>query len=152
MLVVCALAQAQESKSACDPNDKKCIYEALVASPAKKLSFWQPWFDKPIEQRVGPAPAEVRELLLLDNLLHGYPERPHASTVTDEFRDEVVAALAQIPAPVKRRLADRLAGIVFVDEFGSTGFTDSIADASGRKSRAFIVLDPAILAKRTANA
>ena len=147
----CALAQAQQAGPSCAAGDKECLYKAIAASPVKKLAFWKQAFEKPLEQRVGPAPPEVREFLLLDNLVHGYPERPRASTVTKEFHDEVAAALADLPVPVKRRLADRLAGVLFVDEFGGTGFTDSITDGAGGKKTAFVVLDPTVLAKRTAN-
>ena len=152
--LVCAgvLAHAQEALPTCAANDKECLYKAVAASSVKKLAFWKRAFEKPLEQRVGPAPQEVREFLLLDNRVHGYPERPRASTVTKEFHDEVVAALAGLPTPVKRRLGDRLAGVLFLDEFGGTGFTDSIADDAGGKGRAFMVLDPTVLAKRTANA
>jgi len=145
------VAHAGEIRIACAPADKDCLLGALKASPAKKMSLWKAAFAKPLEQRVGPAPREVIELLTLDNLYNGYPERPRPSQVSDALRADVIAALAGIPDAVKRRLADRLAGIVFVDGFGGTGFTDSIVGDDGRKSRAFVVLDPTVLEKRTAN-
>jgi hypothetical protein len=93
----------------------------------------------------------VIELLTLDNLYNGYPERPRASAVDASLTADVVAALDQIPDSVKRRLSERVAGILFVDQFGGTGFTDSIVDEKGRKTKAFVVLDPTVLGKRTAN-
>jgi hypothetical protein len=149
LLAACTAAHA--GPIPCEASDKQCILKLLRASPAKQLSTWQSAFAKPLEERVGLAPPEVIELLTLDNLFHGYPERPHPSHVADDLRADVVAALAAMPEPVKKRLANRLAGIVFVDEFGGTGFTDSIADEGGRKTRAFVVLDPTVLEKRTAN-
>jgi hypothetical protein len=128
-----------------------CAYDAIVANPAKKLSFWRSWLDNPLEERVTSAPPEVVELLRLDNLYNGYPERPHASAVDEALKADVIAALAQMPEAVKRRLSEKVAAIVFVDEFGGTGFSDSVVDEKGRKSKAFVVLDPTVLAKRTAN-
>jgi hypothetical protein len=150
-LLGCALAYGAEPSVPCAQGDKECLFRLLRANPAKKVAAWKSAFDKPLEQRVGAASPDVVQLLLLDNLVHGYPERPHASQVKEDLRADVVAALAAIPEAVKRRLADRLAGIVFVDEFGGTGFSDSISDENGRKSRAFVVLDPTVLEKRTAN-
>ena len=123
--VACAASQMMPS---CRPGDSECASRALAASPVKRLAFWKAAFALPLEQRVGAAPREVIDLLALDNLSHGYPEHPRASTATDELRAEVVAALEAIPEPVKRHLSERLAGILFVDDFGGTGFTDSIAD------------------------
>lgn len=147
-----AARAASQPTPACGPGDSECAARALAASPVKRLAFWKAAFALPLEQRVGAAPREVIDLLALDNLSHGYPEHPRASTATDELRAEVVAALEAIPEPVKRHLSERLAGILFVDDFGGTGFTDSIADEKGRKSRAFVVLDPTVLQQRTANA
>ncbi len=148
LLAACTFARAEIT---CAPSDKECLIKLIRASPAKQLATWKSAFAKPLEERVGSAPPEVIEQLLLDNLINGYPERPHPSHVSDELRADVVAALAGIPEVVKRRLTDRLAGILFVDEFGGTGFSDAIADESGRKTHAFLVLDPTVLEKRTAN-
>ena len=152
VLATCSLAWGEDAAPDCKAGDKECIQRVIVASPAKKIDFWRSSFDKPLAQRVGPAPPEIVRLLTLDNLYHGYPERPRVSIVKDDMRADVIAALEAIPEPVKRRLGDRLAGILFVDDFGGTGFTDSIIDDHGRKTKAFVVLDPGVLEKRTANA
>jgi hypothetical protein len=141
-----------EPRLACGPGEQERALRALAASPVKQLAFWKGAFAQPLEQRVRLAPREVIDLIALDNLYHGYPEHPHAATMTDDLRADVIAALEAIPEPIKRRLSQRLAGILFVDDFGGTGFTDSIADEKGRKTRAFVVLDPMVLEQRTANA
>jgi hypothetical protein len=152
LLFASALAHGQDLALPCPSGDiKVCAYDALVASPAKRIATWRAWLDAPLEARVGPAPPEVVELLALDNLYNGFPEHPRASAANEALKAEVVAALAQMPEAVKRRLSERVAGIVFVDEFGGTGFTDSIVDEKGQKTKAFVVLDPTVLAKRTAN-
>ncbi len=142
---------AAEDQLPCKPGDKECALALLKASPAKRMDFWAAMFAKPIQERVGPAPPEVVRLLLLDNLYHSYPERPRTSIVSDDLRRDVLDAFAQLPDAVKRPLAKRLAGIVFVEDFGGTGFTDAIADADGKKNAAFVVLDPRVLERRTAN-
>jgi hypothetical protein len=151
LLFASALAHGQDLAIACAPGDKVCLYDALVANPGKKLATWRSWLDMPLEERVGPAPAVVIELLTLDNLYNGYPEQPRASAANEKLKADVVAALESVPEAVKRRLSERLAGIVFVDNFGGTGFTDSIVDEKGHKTKAFVVLDPTVLEKRTAN-
>ncbi len=147
-----ALAWGEDAAPECKAGDKPCIQRVIDANPAKRLDFWRSAFDKPLAQRIGPAPPEVVRLLLLDNLFHGYPERPHVSVLKDDMRADVIAALEAVPEVVKRRLGDRLAGILFMDDFGGTGFTDAIADEHGKKTKAWVVLDPQVLEKRTANA
>jgi hypothetical protein len=153
LLFASALAHGQDIPIPCPSGDiKVCAYDALVASPAKRLPTWRSWLDMPLEERVGPAPRDVIELLALDNLYNGYPGHPHASAANEALKADVIAVLEQLPESVKRRVSDRIAGIVFVDDFGGAAFTDSIVDEKGRKARAFVVLDPTLLAKRTANA
>jgi hypothetical protein len=152
VLLASTLAHGQEVRLECPTGDVKvCVYDAIRASPVKKIPAWREWLERPLEERVGPAPASVVELIAYDNLYHGYPERPRVSEVDPRLQADVVDALARIPAAVKRRLSERVAAIVFVDEFGGTGFTDSIMDERGRKTMAFVVLDPTVLARRTAN-
>jgi hypothetical protein len=152
LLLAVSTVCAGQQNVACPSGDiKKCLLDAIAASPAKKVATWKAAFGKPLEQRVGPAPQSVIDLLQFDNSFHGYPEKPHASVVSPELQADVVAALVALPEAVKRRLDDRLVGILFVDEFGGTGFTDSILDEDGRKTKAFLVLDPTVLEKRTAN-
>lgn len=151
LAVACGGAYAQPVALPCAATDKACAYEALPRLPAKSLSFWADAFRRPVEQRIGPAPQGLVVLLWLDVIANGFPNAPSASTVEDGLVSDVRQALAEIPEPVKRRLSQRLAGIYFVDDFGGSGFSDVIRDANGTPVAAFVVLDPAVLRKRSAN-
>ena len=144
-------AHAQEARLPCAQGDKACAREALKRHPAKRLEFWKAALAKPVEQRIGPAPAALIEILALDNVANGYPNKPHPPRLTPEFLVDVQRALAGIPETVKRAVAPKLAGIYFVDDIGGTGFTDEIDDGSGNPTLGFIVLDPSVLMPHTAN-
>lgn len=155
LLLLLALAQAaaaQEPKLPCAYGDKECARKTLFAHPAKKLAFWGAAFAKPVDERLGAAPAELVEILALDNIGNGFPNRPRPSRLAPEFMADVRAAIAGIPESVKKRLATKLAGIYFVDDFGGTGFTDNIYAGDNDPVAGFIVLDPTVLEKQTANA
>lgn len=141
-------AQAQEAKVPCTKGDKACAREVLKRHPAKKHDFWKAALAKPVEQRIGPAPAELIEILALDNVVHGYPNKPRAPRLTAGFVADVQLALAGMPEPVKRRLSAKLAGIYFVDDIGGTGFTDEIEATSGEPTVGFIILDPSVLTRK----
>jgi hypothetical protein len=82
------------------------------------LAFWQQAFAKPVEQRIGPAPPELVNYLHLDNIKNGYPNRPRSVIPDPGFVSDVRDAFADVPAPVKRLLAKKLAGIYFVEDLG----------------------------------
>jgi hypothetical protein len=141
----------QDIAPACTAGDKACAFKALQSHPAKTMAFWGDAFKRPLEQRIAPAPEGLVELLSLDVMANGFPNHPRTSTLEEGFRADVRSALAEIPDAVKRRLADKLAGIYFADDFGGTGFSDSIRTAQGERVAGFVVLDPAVLRQRAAN-
>jgi hypothetical protein len=151
LALACPGAAAQPAILPCEATDRACAYEALPRLPAKSISFWADAFKRPVEQRIGAAPPGLLTLLWLDVIAQGFPNAPSASTVADDLLSDVRQAFAEIPAPVKRRLARQLAGIYFADDFGGTGFSDVIRDSKGTPVAAFVVLDPSVLRKRTAN-
>ena len=154
LLCVALLAlatHAQEARSPCAKGDKACAREVLKRHPAKQPGFWRAALAQPVEQRIGPAPAELIEILTLDNVVHGYPNRPRSPRLTPEFLADVRRAFAELPEAVKRAAAPKLAGIYFVDDLGGTGFTDEVNDPSGNPTLGFIVLDPSVLMRHTAN-
>jgi hypothetical protein len=153
-LLLLALAQAavaQEPKLPCAYGDKECARKVLAAHPAKTLAFWGEAFAKPVDERLGAAPAELIEILALDNIANNFPNRPRSPRLDPEFMADVRAAMAGIPEVVKKRLASKLAGIYFIDDIGGTGFTDNIYGADRQPVAGFVVLDPTVLAKQTAN-
>ena len=151
-VATCALAAgAQEAKTTCAPTDKACALAALRGHPAKALAFWQKALEMPVERRTGPAPAAVVDLLVLDVIANGFPNRPRESVVEEDLASDFRQALAEIPEQVTRRVSPKLAGIYFADDIGGTGFTEIVRDSRGVAVAAFVVLDPSVLRKRTAN-
>lgn len=135
----------------CRRDDKPCAHKAIADHPVRNLSYWTAALAKPVGERIGPAPRELIEYLALDNIANGYPDRPRAPRLGDDFLADVQAALAALPPAVTAPLGRSLAGIYFIDDFGGTGFFDEIQDASGKAVAGFTVLDPSVL-QRTANA
>jgi hypothetical protein len=146
-----AFAQAQAGLP-CARGDKECAVKAGRVHVIKKLAFWEPALAKPIEQRIGVAPPELVEFLNLDNIGNDIPNQPHAATLSADFMRDVQDAFAGIPPRVRRLFSTRLVGIYFIEDIGGTGFTDQIDAADGKPVAGFVVLDPSVLEKQTANA
>ncbi len=136
----------------CPPKDLACAREAMKTHPAKQPGFWKAALARPLEDRIGPAPPELIEILAIDNLAQGYPNQPRVPVLTSAFIADVKRMLAELPEPIRRKVAPRLAGIYFVDDIGGTGFADAVLDPTGQAHIGFIVLDPSVLMARTANA
>jgi hypothetical protein len=153
-LVLCTSARGGEApkpKPPCAPGDKPCVLQLLKSHPAKRLATWKPALAKPVQDRVGPAPAALVELIALDNLANNFPNKPKPASPPADFVADLRAAFAEIPEPVKKLLADRYAGVYFVEDLGGTGYTDMYFDEAGKPAGGFIVLDPSVLLKHTAN-
>ena len=152
LLAVTALsAAAQEAKLPCAATDRQCAFDAARNHPTKKQAFWDSALARPLAERIGPAPPELVELLALDNIAHGYPNKPRLPKLEAAFMADVRRAFDGIPASVRRHLDAKLAGIYFVEDFGGTGFADEIAAPNGEARSGFIVLDPSVLARHDAN-
>jgi len=145
VLSTCLGAQAA---SPCPPGDKPCAIKAIHEHPAKQSAYWRQALARPLAERIGAAGPELVDFLVLDVVANDYPNRPRLSTLDPAFLADVRRAFDGIPAQVKKLLEPKLAGIYFVDDIGGTGFTDNTAD----DKVGFIVLDPTVLAKQTANA
>jgi len=151
-LVLCTSACGGEApKPPCAPGDKPCYLKLTRNHPAKRLATWKAALDKPAGERVGPAPAALVELISYDNLANNFPNKPKPASPPPAFVADLRAAFAEIPEPVKKLLAQRFAGVYFVDDLGGTGFTDMYLDEAGKPAGGFIVLDPSVLLKHTAN-
>ncbi len=147
-----ATTAAELLRIPCPSGDiKACALEAGKAHPVKRMPFWQSRFAMPIEERVGPAPPELVQFLALDKLHRGIPGEPREHGDHPGLLADLRAAFDDLPQVVRNRLSERLAGVYLMEDFGGSGFTDMIADASGRKVAAFTVLDANVLDKRTAN-
>ena len=154
LLLLAALAlpaAAQGPGAPCAPGDGACAAKVIAAMPAKKLSFWSAALARPVEERIGPAPRELVELLAVDNVAQRLPNKPAVPVLSEEFLADVRAAFTELPESLRQRISEKLVGIYFADDMGSTGFSDMVYDASGAPKGGFILLDPSVLQKHTAN-
>lgn len=135
----------------CVSDDHKCAAEELAQSPIKKMPYWKSAFRQPVEKRIGSAPRELVVHLNLDNIVAGFPNKPEAATLSEDFLKDVNDAFAEMPEQVKKLLSKRLAGIYFVSDLGGTGYTDYIYGGKPGSDAGFIVLDVDVLSKSTAN-
>ena len=158
VLVACLLglavgsAFAAEASFPCKDDDRACAYKAGRDHPAKTLRFWEKTLARPLEERFGVAPPELVELVTLDNIKNGFPNRPRAAPVEAGLVADVRQAFHELPQAVKRSLDAKLAGIYFLEDIGGTGFADEVVAPGGKRVAAFIILDPVVLRAQTANA
>lgn len=179
-LVVGAQAQSP-AELPCAEGDAKCAREAALRSPVRKKSYWSDALAKPVEQRIGAAPAELVTFLNLDNMADGIGNRPHApspadfvspaptilppklqkageeikkmmaSSIFDHLMADTKAALADLPPEIRVLFDKKLAGIYFVYDLGGTGYTDYAKGGWFSRDAGFIVLDTKELRQRSAN-
>ena len=153
LLVVAAVlpqAAPPQGQAICT-NGQDCAV-VLKNHVIKTRAYWKQAFARPLEQRIGAAPAELIDFITQDNIKNEIANRPRVPTVTPEFLRDVRQAFAELPAAVKRRLEDKLAGIYFAEDFGGTGITDDIGGADSKSAAGFVVLDSTILSGHKANA
>ena len=136
----------------CKTGEVKCAFEARVKSPVRNKSFWAPALARPLEQRVGAAPAELVTYLTLDNIAAELPNRPQAAEIPVDFMKDVNDAIAELPPIVKSLVEKKLVGIYFVKDLGGTGLTDYVYGGWFSRDAGFVVLDIDVLTKQTANA
>ena len=150
--LICFGSAAQEKfPFPCAKDDHDCIRKVLHSHPIRKLEAWQEMLARPLIERVAPAPPMLVEYVTMDNVANGFPQRPRATQANPSFIAEVKAAIADLPPEINLLLADKLAGIMLVDELGGTGYSDVIVDEKGREVAGYIVLDAQVLASRSAN-
>jgi hypothetical protein len=136
----------------CRADDRKCAKDAMEKNPVRQMPYWKPAFEKPVERRLGTAPGELVRYLNLDNIGQGFPNRPRAAAIPEDFLRDVNDAIAELPLRVKQLVDRKLAGIYFVQDLGGTGYTDYILGGRFIPEAGFTVLDMDVLAKQTANA
>ncbi len=152
LFIACPVFAQEVSGLPCKEADKDCLRQLMKSHAVHKLATWKADMARPPAQRIAPAPAQLVEYLLLDNVLNGYPERPRAAVLDAGFLQDVRDALADLPAPLLRLFEQRLIGLYFVEELGGTGLTDLVKDPDNRGAAGFVVLDAAVLRRHTANA
>lgn len=149
LLAACCLSLAAWAQTPC--TDAVCAGAALADSPLRGLAYWGGALQRPMDQRLGAGSAALVGYLALDNLASGLRDRPQAVVPEASFMADLKAVIDGLPAVIQTQLQSRLLGIYLVGHLGSTGYTEQVADASGRPVAGFIVLDPGTLNQRTAN-
>ncbi|MDD4092814.1 MAG: hypothetical protein PHQ63_09655 [Smithellaceae bacterium] len=137
--------------TACAAGQSACLKSRMDRHEVRSLDFWQDYRRGNLEDRLHAAPQPLLDYLHLDNRLNGYDTRPQAAVADDSFRQDVRQALAELPGPVQAAVKEKLIGIFFVRNLGTTGYTEAVADPQGKPAAGFVVLDVESL-RRTANA
>ena len=114
----------------------------------RRADFWAEQLQRPIDQRIAPAPPALIEFIGIENQLYNLPDKPKPATLDAQFQTDLKMALAEVPAPVKALLTDKLAGIYLLEDLGGTGYTDYIYDNQRRPVGGFIALDVAVLQRK----
>jgi hypothetical protein len=152
-LVASQAAIAQSApKLPCAVTDKACAFNTAKSSPVRSLDTWKATLAKPVAERIGPATPQLVEYLNLDNIAHGYPEKPRAAKLDAAFLADVKGAIADLPPGIWHLFEQRFVGLFLVEDLGGTGFTDAVTDKDMKPVAGFIVLDAAVLSRQTANA
>ena len=136
----------------CDDLDKACLQSAFDRHPVRALASWKAALARPLVDRIGNATADLIDYVRLDNLINAYPERPRATEVNPELLRDTKAALAEIAPDIQALFKGRLAGIFFLENLGSTGYTEYIRNRAGQRVAAFVILDAGVLKPFNANA
>lgn len=137
--------------TACAAGQNACLKSRMDRHEVRLLDFWQDYRRGNLEDRLHAAPQPLLDYLHLDNRLNGYDTRPQAAVADDSFRQDVRQAIVELPGPVQAAVKEKLIGIFFVRDLGTTGYTEAVADPQGRPAAGFVVLDVESL-RRTANA
>jgi len=131
---------------------KDTLHKRLAENPIRSIQYWgEHWKVRPLSKRIEPAPKELVDYLRMENELYNFPEKPVSVPPTPEFFKAFKAIESQLPKPVKQLVKERLIGIFIVNDLGSSGFAEAIADRDGEEKFAIIVLDRDVLLKRKAN-
>lgn len=153
LAVALVLPQAAYPQApACTNGGQDCAVAVPERHLVTKLEFWKTELARPVEQRIGRASAEMLDYLIQDNIRNAIPNRPRPAVLAPDFLADVREALAGLPAPVKRLVSGKLAGIQFAEDLGGTGYAEEIVDAGSNPVAGFIVFDSVILSRQTANA
>jgi hypothetical protein len=142
---------AQSPPIPCRENDRSCVFEARKTSEVRTRAYWRDWLARPLSERVGPAPEAMLVYTTLENIIEGFRDRPRATLVPPDLRADFDQAFASLPAKVKELLQPKLAGVFFLENLGSTGFTLQATGGWLKNDVGVIVLDMSILKSYKAN-
>jgi hypothetical protein len=111
---------------------------------------WTRWRQKELSDRLGPAPHElVRHIARVNDAAD--PAGATAAEASAEFLIDVRAAMAELPAAVRKPLEGRLLGVYFARGLGCSAVTDVVVHGA-EVVGCVVVLDIDVLGTRKANA
>jgi len=113
-------------------------------------TIWKEWKEKSIEQRIQSAPSNIINYIGLDNKIYGYEGIPTAAPFDKAFHRDFMSAVEQLPKQVKKHIQENLIAIFFVNDLGSSGFSEHIYK-EGKFFGSWLLFDQGILSKLSAN-
>ncbi len=135
----------------CDGHDAQCAMTQRLKHPARQIASWQKNLSMSIHERVGKGDAALVQFMALDNIASGFAERPQIAKQDDLLLQDIRDVLQALPDVVKRKVAPKLAGVMLVENFGGSGYSQYLYNKDDVPVAGFIVLDPQALRARTAN-
>ena len=124
----------------------------LQQSPILQIDYWGTnWQQKPWQQRISAAPDKLVRHIRLDNEDQGYAGNPAAAEPMPEISAALESISSSLSPAINSMLSARLIGVFVVDDMGTSGMAEAVADKDGNKRFGIIVLDRSILLKRKAN-
>ena len=113
----------------------------------RQESYWQGYKDKKLDEKLVSAPSEVIDYLTKDNIKNGWPNKPTAAKLSEEYRNDLLAALKELPKDTSEKINKKLTAILVINDLGGSGYTESILSSKGNLVAGFVVLDVSVLNK-----
>ena len=106
----------------CRDSDKDCIQALIDKSPSKNEQKWLSHKEKPLEDRIFFADKEDIEYLRLVNRIYedGIRAQTSSSERLESFLPDVKQALTTLPEFLKKKIEQKLLGIVIAEQTGAT--------------------------------
>ena len=117
----------------------------------QRPNFWMDKLSQRVTERFGAGPQEVVDYVALVNSATGVAGTPTAAFAAADLLHDLACAIQGMPAPVIRALQDRLLGVYFVRELGSSAITDVVVDENGNILGSVVALDLEAFLSRRAN-
>ncbi|MDB5803014.1 MAG: hypothetical protein JWN73_336 [Betaproteobacteria bacterium] len=121
------------------------------AQVVRRLEYWNRMPSLPLQQRVSTPDPVMMDYIHISSSRAGWNERSKAYIPDAGFRRDLDAAIAALPAAVRRAADDKVAGIMLVQYGNFSGMALSINDEHGVPVKGFIVVDAYDFAEGGAN-
>jgi len=133
-------------------TDREQLQEQITQSAILQIDFWGlAWTNRPLAERLHPAPPLLVEKIRLENQLMGFQERPVPVPAPPEIAVAVEAIRQKLPSEIRTLLDRRLIGIFTVNQLGGTGYSEVIYNRNHEEYYGIIVVDATLLKKKQAN-